>query len=361
MIYYRHTDLLLALLRLALWDDKAAFLALKPVSEDEWGVAFKLAANHTVRGMAWQGVCKLQPDEMPHTDLLYTWIAKATVLEKASKHMNTVLAELIDLLYRQGLHPIVKKGQCAAALYEHPLLRECGDIDLFFPTKKEYEQCKHVLGPHSNTPDGCYRTLFKGIIVEVHPQLLDINNPFAAPAIHKLLAEKAYEKIEATPGLELMTAAPEVNLVLLSSHIMKHTFGRGIGLRQMCDLAMACKRYHGIIDSRKAQHNSHSLGLEKWDNLLYSFLVNQLGMPEYLLPFPMSLSNSQSLTRRILHSGNFGCMKYGLSSTSNPVKHKGITAYSMVKNLFWSLHYAPIESLLYFTRFTYGQLHILKK
>ena len=53
--------------------------------------------------------------------------------------MNLALDSLLTLFARHGLHPILQKGQGLASLYAYPLLRECGDIDLYFVDEKEFE------------------------------------------------------------------------------------------------------------------------------------------------------------------------------------------------------------------------------
>lgn len=353
MIYYRHTDLLLSLLRLALWGDREPFESLRPIGEEEWRVAFNLAASHTVVGLAWQGICMLEEEELPSQELLCVWAAKSAKIEQASDKMNSVLSSLMTLFHDNGLNPIVMKGQCVASLYDKPSLRECGDIDLYLG-KEEFGKSRNMLGKSKRAADGCYRSIYKSVEVEMHPRYIDICNPFAQSAIRRIIEEKGSSQVEIAPGLAVTGLAPEVNLLSLSAHIMKHSFGRGIGLRQMCDLAMACKRYHGTIDGEFVARTAKSLGLRKWNRQVYSFLVLQLGMDAEYLPYPIALSKSQVVTERVLYGGNFGRMVYD-ENGKGKLAHKGETVWSMVKNSFWTLGCAPMEWLSYFTKLAFGQ------
>ncbi|MCC8114549.1 MAG: nucleotidyltransferase family protein [Bacteroidales bacterium] len=357
MINYRHTDLLLALLRLALWADKEPFLALSPVSPEEWQAAYNLAACHAVTGVAWQGICQLDAAELPPTELLCIWTAKATALEKSSERMNQVLSALMERLGSAGLRPVVMKGQTVAALYPKPLLRETGDIDLYFPERADMDACISALEPATASPDGSYRARYMGVEVEINPTLIDLTSGRKTRSVSASIAPEQFIEVDAAPGLRLRASAPQVNLLLLSSHILKHTFGRGIGLRQMCDLAMACRAYRGKIDPAHQARASRRMGLRVWDRHLYSFLVRQLGMPAEYVPYKIRLSKSHTLSQRVLLGGNFGRMVY--SPSANSVKSKGVTALSLLRSSLWSLRIAPRKYLKCISSLALGQFRLI--
>ena len=81
-------------------------------------------------GIVFRGLHHLPEEYLPADALMIHWVAKADRIERKNRRMDAALRLLLQLLGREGLHPVLLKGQGVAALYEHPLLRECGDIDL---------------------------------------------------------------------------------------------------------------------------------------------------------------------------------------------------------------------------------------
>ena len=165
--------------------------------------------------------------------------------------MNRVLTELYELFHTNGLHPILQKGQGIARFYEKPLLRECGDIDFYFSDKEESRQAASLVSQTgcrvSPKADDSLCYYWKGVNVEHHTRLTDLHSPFIRKYLYKQEQDPANLTSFKLPGnpTEITIPSPLLNLVLLNTHIMKHAFGWGIGLRQLCDLARAitaCKR-----------------------------------------------------------------------------------------------------------------------
>ena len=90
--------------------------------------------------------------------------------------------------------------------------------------------------------------------------------------VKRLIEEKGFEKVVTGDGVEVLVPAPEVNLLLLSSHILKHAFGVGIGLRQFCDYAVARRYYEGRVNEEEMREIWRMTGLEKWQWLLEEFI-----------------------------------------------------------------------------------------
>ena len=130
---------LLALLRGGLWEQDVKPHSCFPLSHDSWEEVFLLSKQQTVTGVAFRGLHHLPDGMLPPESLLLRWMAAADGIERKNKEMNLALDSLLTLFARHGLHPILQKGQGLASLYAYPLLRECGDIDLYFVDEKEFE------------------------------------------------------------------------------------------------------------------------------------------------------------------------------------------------------------------------------
>lgn len=131
-------NVLLLLVRLGLWGDREEHNTRLNLTEEDWNDVFRLAMQHTVTGLAFQGVSHLPDSQIPPQSLLVRWMAETDAVERRNKRMNGVLGLLYNIFHEKGLNPILQKGQGVANYYESPLLRVCGDIDLYFNNKKAW-------------------------------------------------------------------------------------------------------------------------------------------------------------------------------------------------------------------------------
>ncbi len=344
---------LLTLLRAGIWmeepDDKEVF----PLKNEEWKRVYKMAKEQTVSGPVFQGICLLDENLMPPLDLIQIWLAHVDQIEQTNLQMNEKQERLLDELSYKHIHPIVMKGQGVARMYEHPLQRTCGDIDLYFPQEKDFDLIQKWAGEKGNSmelmSDGAWEFLWEGIEVELHPRLIDIHNPFKQKMISKLLSVKGWEDVYPTPL---------INLLLLNAHILKHVQGHGIGLRQLADYARACYTLDGMYNKEGYRSVCKSLNIYKWSKELNSIMVQVLGLPKDRLPFDEYTNNSTDyIMGKVLRGGNFGKFGKTRSNENGPQwKKKGQTAWTLLKNWGHSFRLAPTESIWFILLLAVGQI-----
>ena len=266
---------LFALLQAGLWGrfDEVVASAF-PLSAGEWERVFTLARQQTVTGIAFRGLDFLPEEAAPPMGIMAKWMAHADRIEQSNRVMNETVAKLYGYFASAGVEAVLQKGQGVAAMYPEPLLRECGDIDLYFPGHDGVsDPLAGIDGAiRERQPDDSWVYVVDGIIVEHHADMVDIQSPRAKRYVKRLIEEKGFEKVVTGDGVEVLVPAPEVNLLLLSSHILKHAFGVGIGLRQFCDYAVARRYYEGRVNEEEMREIWRMTGLEKWEELLEEFI-----------------------------------------------------------------------------------------
>lgn len=268
------------------------------------------------------------------------------------------LDSLLTLFARHGLHPILQKGQGLASLYAYPLLRECGDIDLYFVDEKEFESASDSIQAQGirlvRKADGSLLYSWQGIPVEHHIRLIDLYHPPHNTKKTDLIWEFRRMALSTASDLEVTVPAPSLNLLLQYAHILKHALGRGIGLRQLCDLALSCDRWHTDIMPDVLKGVCRQAGLTKWVSLLHAFLTERLGLASDRLPYPKTAANTQPLLEIIWRGGNFGHQAYRL--TRPTLLHKIQTAEAFRRNISFAFRYAPKEALAIFVNLLKGQI-----
>lgn len=299
------------LLRSGLWGRTEDSETLFPLSENEWEEVYRIACKHTVEGIVYDGVLMLPVDKRPGRSLLAKWTVAVERIECANKKTDRVLKELQDLFRQHTLKVILLKGQGVAAFYRDPSHRVCGDIDFYFPNRKDLEKANRLIEEKGiklvrKTKGESYYS-WKEVIVEHHGKLIDIYDPFRYSRLRKLEEKEGY--IGDVPS-------PVLNLLLLNTHILKHLLVMGIGLRQFCDMARAYLVLRSLVDEREMQAIYKWSGIRKWTQLLDAVLVQYIGLPDKYLCMT-SLDNpsgAEELMKRILEGGNFGHYREGKKS-----------------------------------------------
>ena len=359
---------LLILLRAGLWEKEPEDLSLFPLSVSDWEAVFRLAQCQTVTGLVWQGVLRLPEPLLPPESLLLRWVAKADDIERKNRRMNAAVAELYRLFQENGLHPVLQKGQGVARLYEQPLLRECGDIDLYFPDKDEWTNAVSLIRKQGITlqgeADGSLLYRWNGIGVEHHPRLTDISNPFRRKYLQELEQTCGFQDVplsdENGSKLLITIPSPTLELLLINAHIMKHAFGWGVGLRQLCDMARACYHYRNILQPDEMERIYHRLGIGKWSCLLHSFLTDYLGLPPSCWPYADQPVNTLPLLELVIEGGNFGLHTAGKSRLEEQQgwKRKRNTSYALLNRARFSYSQAPGEAFWAYIHLLIGQKNV---
>ena len=283
----------------------------------EWAELVNLARKQTVVGLLYQGISQLPEGYPLPQNLLFLLIAEIGQIEKESRKVKATADALIEELQAQGLHPLIMKGPSVAAFYAQPLLRECGDIDLYLPPD-EFDKAAALAGEVTPAPDGSVHYKRDGIDIDQHRRYFDIHSR-VLPAV----------------------PSPEAILLMLSAHILKHCMGPGIGLRQICDLAMAYKALN--VEPERLRACFRDAGLERWNQLLFSFLHKYLGAE----PLYENQPSPEPLLKIVLEGGNFGHHSQAREASlyKSPLRRKFGTARLYLRRLPFSLRYAKKELL----------------
>ena len=374
----------LSLLRAGLWSRDPFDEGFSRLDAEEWDEVFRMSGRQTVTGIVFDGICRLPEESQPSGVSFARWVVAVDAMERRNATMNAALKDLMKLFVDNGLRPVLQKGQGIARLYPEPSHRECGDIDLYFSRNHsdwalELVEAKGI--KVNRMPDGSHSYEWKGIEVEHHPAIVDLNGPFLKRWIRTLTEDPGTRPSPLADGL--LEPSMELNALLLNAHILKHAMGKGVGLRQMCDLAMV---YHRMSEGRGRQETGERIyrlyrraWLQKWSALLHSFLVEVIGLPKEELPYPERIIPCRPLLRIVEDGGNFGQYRSGrfdwlvsLSKHSGrsasvpepvegPIFGKLATAGMFVRRAGFSLRFAPNEAFWTVVNLALGQLRIRRK
>ena len=330
-----HWNLFLELLRAGLWEQDLV-LTTTP-SATCWEQLLETSRIQAVTGLLLRGITHLPKGQLPPAAIRMRLLAEADEIERKNLQAGLVEREMLARFEQKGLHPIVQKGSQAAKYYAEPLLRESGDIDLYFPPK-DFQQAVATIPEARMTPDGGAVFSHKGVTVEMHPRYYDLHLPA--------------EQLPPVPS-------PVGELLLYSAHILKHALGAGIGMKQLCDLARALSQLEGRYDKADFEEALRKARLLRWHHLLCSMLVEDLGLDtRFCLP-GFTPDNPKQLRRIVRRSGNFGSASRARQNairSHSRVRKKGTTALAFIQRIPFSLRIAPGEAWATFRELVGGNL-----
>ena len=361
---------LLALVRAGLWEREPECEGCFPLPAASWLTVFRLARQQTVTGLAFCGLRHLPSHLLPPESLVMRWAAETDAVERRNRKMNQALAQLSAEFRQRGLNPVLQKGQGTARYYEQPLVRECGDIDLYFGSEREWQSAMDYLHQcgirvKRQADEGIYYK-WHGTSVEHHRQLLDLYNPSMRGFMKQIEEKHGYRQfaLPTEPAASIAVPSPFLELLLLNLHILKHGIGRGIGLRQLCDLALFIHCHHGEFDTEALKTRLKAFRLEKEWKLFVCFLVEILGLPEEEAPLydPELIPLSRKLLGQILADGNFGHHKDLPDFSGKPVllrKIGNLGIHHII--LARRLKFSPRQTFLYYSAMWRDGLQALSK
>ena len=293
-----------------------------------WKEVYSLSRQQTVTGLMYQALSMLPAKMSVPEDIVLSLATKSARVEQRSVAIRKQAETMLNGLRRAGFSPVLMKGPAVAAFYPKPLLRESGDIDLFF-SEAELPSALKLFREKGYrpvlTPDGSYFCEDRPASVDIHSRYFDLH-----------VSKKDLPDIP----------SPEATLLMLSAHILKHAMGTGIGLRQICDMAMAYRALRGEYDCAAVVDVYKRTGLLRWNELLAGYIEARLGIP---CPVAGESADLSRLDRVIFEGGDFGHYARGRRKKlgQNPVLRKIDTASRLFRKASFGIRYAPRE---YFCR-----------
>ena len=308
--------LLLVLMESSIIDKFFSFLrfsigtaASVPVmSYQELKVIHALSRKQALLGVMLGGLQRMgeaavtvRPEENDaYGQLIMKWVGEGAVIARQNKKVDADVAGLFTDLNEIGFECCLLKGQGNARLYPRPEERTSGDIDVWVRPKREKregsakEQKRDIMEVISLAKDAdpSARAIYhhveylphEGTEVELHyrPQFMSgfrhnaklqryFREHADAQFSHKLLME----------GHMIAVPTWEFNVVSQTSHIFKHLFHEGIGLRQLMDYFYLLT---SVGEARKSEYLCKAvlkrLGLKEIAGALCWILVEKFGMEE---------------------------------------------------------------------------------
>ena len=287
----------------------------------DWKSLFSFSHKQALVGVVFNAVAKLPAEAAPPKELLMKLYSLNDRVRKMNMVLNRDAAGICAMLKENGLECCLLKGQGNAVLYPNPARRQCGDIDLYVG-EDNFGRTMSLLsewGMVDNLAEPTYKHShfeWDGVTVEVHKLAAD---PSETSASFAEWERKSLQDTDCTvilDGRSVLVPPPTYNALFIFVHAFHHFMNQGIGLRQLCDLALLLTAKHDEIDSGELldKLRMHKL-MKEWD-FFCRLCHEDLGM-DASMAFSDTCMSDKTLKKAVrLHEfifseGNFGTYTKG--------------------------------------------------
>ena len=333
----------------------------------DWKELYAIAKKQALIGVLFYGIRRLPKELAPEQKLLMQWMVMAEQIRKQNIRLFLDSVKVCKNFENKGFANCILKGQGNALLYPDPYMRTPGDIDIYLSGGRK-KIMKYVDRVCPNQVMRYHHVDFPVMksAIEVHftPSYMfcPIHNRRMQKWFKKVMGEQCNHRVSLPDGYgEIHVPQVSFNVIYILSHLHRHIFTEGIGLRQLLDYYFVLLKWHtdltNLTDSNKSlpqmtqintdldalRHKLKYLGLWKCAQAVMFVMKEVFGLSEDRMIAPMDEREGRFLLDEIMRGGNFGQYDTRLGSKENEGKLHRYLRMSL-RNLRFVKHY-PTEAL----------------
>ena len=298
---------------------------------DEWCELYSMAKKHSLVGVCFAGVQRLQVQHQIPSEMQYlTWLGMAAKIQQRNEAVNKQCAELTSKFRKDGFDAVVLKGQSCARRYGALSgLRQSGDIDVWVSGSRD--EIKNYITKNYHVGEVIYNHAHVGVFqdteVEVHFTPSWLYNPFRNRRLQEWFKEFLLRQAQQSERFRFQgkdmdsTDSPcsfkspsvEFDLVYLMLHAYRHMLHEGLGLRQVMDYYMMlctdshstslgelqCSRYQAFVVLKQ-------LGVMKFASAMMYVMKVVFDLDESDMICVVDERRGKRLLEEIMRGGNMG-------------------------------------------------------
>ena len=242
------------------------------LKEADWKELYAIAQKQALLGVLFYGIRRLPKELAPEQKLLMQWMAMAEMIRKQNIKLFQDSVKVCQNFENEGFANCILKGQGNALLYPDPYMRTPGDIDIYLSggrwkiMKYVNQVCPNQVMRYHHVDFPVMKTA-----IEVHftPSYMfcPIHNRRMQKWFEEVMGEQCKHRASLPDGYgEIHVPLVSFNVIYILSHLYRHIFTEGIGLRQLLDYYYVvcdfCKVYQ-ISSNHLSNFSNHPVPLSK--------------------------------------------------------------------------------------------------
>ena len=321
------------------------------LKEADWKELYRIAQKQALLGVLFCGIQRLPKNLVPEQKLLMQWMGMAQKIRQQNIRLFIDSAKVCKKFKEVGFRNCILKGQGNALLYPDPYMRTSGDIDIYIDGGRnrvmQYinKVCSNQVMRYHHVDFPVMKTA-----IEVHftPSYMffPVHNRRMQKWFKKVMDLQCSNVVTLPDGYgEITVPTSSFNVIYILSHLYRHVFTEGIGLRQLIDyyFVLVKSEERKVKNLTALQRELKYLGLWKFAGAVMYVLHEALGLPEAKMIAPIDVNEGRFLLAEIMQGGNFGQYDTRLGIKENEGKLHRYLRMSL-RNLRFVIHY-PTEAL----------------
>ena len=321
------------------------------VKDADWKVLYVIAKKQALLGVLFYGIRRLPKELAPEQKLLMQWMVMAEQIRKQNIRQFQDSVNVCQNFENEGFANCILKGQGNALLYPDPYMRTPGDIDIYLSGgRKRVMQYINKVCPNQVMRYHHVDFPVMKTAIEVHfaPSYMffPVHNSRMQKWFKEVMDLQCSNVVTLPDGYgEITVPTTNFNVIYILSHLYRHVFTEGIGLRQLIDyyFVLVKSEERRVKNLTALQRELKYLGLWKFAGAVMYVLHEALGLPEAKMIAPIDVNEGRFLLAEIMQGGNFGQYDTRLGSKENEGKLHRYLRMSL-RNLRFVKHY-PTEAL----------------
>lgn len=283
------------------------------LKEADWKELYAIAQKQALLGVLFHGIRRLPKELSPEQKLLMQWMAMAEQIRKQNIRLFQDSVKVCQNFENEGFANCILKGQGNALLYPDPYMRTPGDIDIYLAGgRKRVMQYINKVCPnqvmHYHHVD--FPVMKTAIEVHFTPSYMfcPIHNRRMLKWFKEVMGEQCAHRVSLPDGYgEVHVPTASFNVIYILSHLYRHIFTEGIGLRQLLDYYFVLSMLNVNCEMLTSmQKNLKHLGLWKFAQAVMFVMKEVFGLSEDRVIAPMDEKEGRFLLDEIMRGGNFG-------------------------------------------------------
>ena len=345
-----------SLLRTGLWGTEPEVSLF--AGETDWETVFLMAKEQTVVPMVADGVESLlsRTDlEIPR-EVRKRFASGLLKTEQRNRRMDRLSTYLFQKAEAEGIPCVILKGQGVARCYPVPLRRQSGDVDVVV-LPEDFERICALFAPVAKAIEQqgegtLHRAMYFGDLqVEFHGSIeseLTRRTDCRLEVLHRELFAEGGIRILEEGDFRIPVPSVRFDTQYLLSHLYKHFFQEGVGLRQVCDWMMFVHAHAAEMDADVLAEDLRKIGLENAWTLFSAFCVRYLGAPRFPLCGEVKEPVLEKVWQLMSIHGNFGKKTFHGWAEGVYFVKKITSLFRAVPQVAEKIGVAPGDSLRFF-------------